>query len=105
MNKGGTAAVTVRILDKEYQVSCQEHEKNALMDSARYLDEKMREIRNTGKVIGSDRVAVMAALNITYDLLQCKSTLSGSHQLESDKIKQLQNKVEVALDRSRQLEF
>ena len=105
MSKGDTTAVTVRILDKEYQVACQEHEKNALLDSARYLDERMREIRNTGKVIGSDRVAVMAALNITYDLLQSKSKLGGSQQLESDKIKQLQNKVEVALDRSRQLEF
>ena len=94
--------VTVRILDKEYQVACSPEERDPLIDSAQYLDRKMKEIRNSGKVIGSDRIAVMAALNITNDLLQCQSesaTLTGS------KIKGLQDKVEMALTRIRQLEL
>jgi cell division protein ZapA len=56
--------VTVHILDKEYRILCQDGEQDDLLASARYLDMKMREIRATGKVIGSDRIAVMAALNI-----------------------------------------
>ncbi|HKT69138.1 MAG TPA: cell division protein ZapA, partial [Terriglobales bacterium] len=63
------ATVTVRILEKEYFVSCPQDERADLLDSAEYLNKKMREIRDTGKVVGADRIAVMAALNITHDLL------------------------------------
>ncbi|MBA1201544.1 cell division protein ZapA [Pseudomonas capeferrum] len=61
--------VTVQILDKEYSIICPPEERNNLVSAARYLDGKMREIRSSGKVIGADRIAVMAALNITHDLL------------------------------------
>lgn len=94
--------VTVRILDKEYQVACSSEEREPLINSAQYLDRKMKEIRNSGKVIGSDRVAVMAALNITNDLLQCQSE---SASITGNKIKGIQDKVEMALTRIRQLEL
>ena len=94
--------VTIRILDKEYQIACTTEERHSLLDSARFLDEKMKEIRNSGKVVGSDRIAVMAALNITHDLLDCKSN-GGS--VDSGKIKGLQKKVESALTRCKQLEL
>ena len=61
--------VTVHILDKEYCIACPADERANLESAARYLDGKMREIRSGGKVIGADRIAVMAALNITHDLL------------------------------------
>ena len=61
--------VTVHILDKEYCIACPADERANLESAARYLDGKMREIRSSGKVIGADRIAVMAALNITHDLL------------------------------------
>ena len=61
--------VTVHILDKEYCIACPQDERANLESAARYLDGKMREIRSSGKVIGADRIAVMAALNITHDLL------------------------------------
>ena len=61
-------SVTVQILDKEYSIICPQEERSNLVSAARYLD-KMREIRSSGKVIGADRIAVMAALNITHDLL------------------------------------
>ena len=57
--------VTVKILDKEYQVACPEEQQAALVTSARYLDRQMRAIRDTGKVVGGERIAVMAALNIS----------------------------------------
>lgn len=61
--------VNVQILDKEYCISCPQDERANLESAARYLDGKMREIRSSGKVIGADRIAVMAALNITHELL------------------------------------
>ena len=97
--------VTIRILDKEYQIACSEEERHSLLDAARYLDEKMKEIRNSGKVIGSDRIAVMAALNITHDFLQCRFNAENSVSVNSDKIKSLQDKVETALTRCKQLEL
>ncbi len=65
-----TTTTTVSILEKEYLVSCPPEEREALEQSARHLDRRMREIRANGKVIGLERIAVMAALNITYELLQ-----------------------------------
>lgn len=97
--------VTIRILDKEYQIACSEEERHSLLDSARYLDERMKEIRNTGKVIGSERVAVMAALNITHDLLQNRMHAQNNVAVDSAKLKNLQEKVETALTRCKQLEL
>ena len=67
--KDPTAQVSVRILDKEYQIACPSHERTDLLDSAEILNSKMREIRDSGRVVGLDRIAVMAALNITNDFL------------------------------------
>jgi len=99
-----TTAVTIRVLDKDYQVACPAEERVALLESARYLDEKMREIRDSRKMIGSERVAVMAALNIAHDLLQCR-TGNGDTAGMDNKLRQLQNKVEAAISRGRQLEL
>ena len=64
-----SSSVTVHILDKEDSIMGPQEERANLVSAARYLDGKMREIRSSGKVIGADRIAVMAALNITHDLL------------------------------------
>ncbi|MGA9854989.1 MAG: cell division protein ZapA [Gammaproteobacteria bacterium] len=64
------ARVTVRILDKEYQVACPDDEREALLESAELLNRKMREIRESGKVVGLDRIAVVAALNLSHEILQ-----------------------------------
>ena len=61
--------VRVSILDKDYQVSCEADEVAALQRSASFLDQKMREMKENSNVIGLDRLAVMAALNLTNDLL------------------------------------
>jgi len=97
--------VTIRILDKEYQIACSEQERHALLDSARFLDQKMKEIRNSGKVVGSDRIAIMAALNIAHDLLQCKFSHENNLTMDSGKLQRLQDKVENALLRCKQLEL
>ena len=72
--------LTVNILDRDYQVSCPPSEQQALIQSARYLDEKMREIRSKGSVVGTDRIAVMAALNTSYELLDSSERLKEIDQ-------------------------
>lgn len=99
-----TEAVTIRVLDKDYQVACPTDERDALLDSARFLDEKMREIRENRKMVGADRVAVMAALNIAHDLLQCESGKAGAPGTQT-KLRSLQAKVEAAISRGKQLEL
>ncbi|MDD1649533.1 MAG: cell division protein ZapA [Methylococcaceae bacterium] len=64
--------IKVQILGKEYPVSCPADEQHELLLAARYLDEKMREIRDIGRIIGTERIAVMAALNIAHELLQLR---------------------------------
>lgn len=76
MSKPSTT-VEVSILDKDYLVACPPDQQDALRRAARHLDNKMRQIRTTGKVLGSERIAVMAALNITHELLE-DSSMSGA---------------------------
>lgn len=97
--------VKIRILDKEYQVACPPEEKEALLNSARYLDEKMREIRDTRKMVGTERVAVMAALNMAHDLLKAQAGEGDVGAGMNNKIRTLQSKVEAAITRGRQLEL
>lgn len=104
MSASETQPVSIRILDKEYQVACPADEREALLDSARYLDDKMREIRDARKMVGADRVAVMAALNITHDLLQSQGGDVNEANM-GGKLRSLQNKVEAAITRGRQLEL
>ena len=59
----------VTIMGREFGVTCPDEEREELLQAVSYLDKKMREIRDSGKVIGSERVAIMAALNITHELL------------------------------------
>ena len=62
----------VTIMGREFRVACPENEQQSLLVSVNYLDKKMREIRDTGKVIGIERIAIIAALNITHDLLSSR---------------------------------
>jgi cell division protein ZapA len=59
----------VNIMGREFRVSCTEEERRDLLKAVDYLNGKMREIRDTGKVIGVERIAIMAALNITHEFL------------------------------------
>ncbi|MDH5228729.1 MAG: cell division protein ZapA [Gammaproteobacteria bacterium] len=92
-------AVTVEILGKDYRVACYDHEKDALIASAAYLNEKMRDIKNSGKVVGGERVAVMAALNIAHELLQNRVEFESRDQDLKHRLQGLQEKIEGALDR------
>lgn len=97
--------VSVHILDKEYLIACQPEERDTLLESSRHLDMKMREIRDSGKIIGTDRVAVMAALNIAHELLDQKANSKSGDIATSRRILRLQDKIETALSTNKQLEF
>ena len=91
-------SVTVQILDKEYSIICPPEERNNLVGAARYLDGKMREIRSSGKVIGADRIAVMAALNITHELLhRQESPASAPAGTTREQVRDLLDRVDQAL--------
>jgi len=105
MSKDNPNAVAVTILGKEYLIACKEDERSELHASATFLDRKMREIRDHGKVIGTDRIAVMAALNIAHELLHNKGDLTMADPEMEGRIRSIQEKIEEALYRSRQLEL
>ncbi len=65
----GPRSIEINILGRSYKVACARDEESALIAAADYLDEKMREIRDSGKVIGAERIAIMAGLNLAHDLL------------------------------------
>ena len=95
----------VHILDKEYLVACPDDEREALFASAEFLTDKMKEIRDSGKIVGADRIAVMAALNMAHELLENK-TVKSDYQLDiSKRIRALQDKIDVALNNGNQLEL
>ncbi len=99
------AQVSVRILDKEYQVACPVDERTELLDSAEILNAKMREIRDSGRVVGLDRIAVMAALNMANDLLRAQARDGFFDGDVSDRLKLITDRVENALGESRQLDL
>jgi len=105
MSKENPQAVSISILGKEYLIACPENERSDLIKSADYLDKKMREIRDGGKVIGTDRIAVMAALNITNQMLHDSRNANATPTEVEGRIKNMQQKIEEALFRSRQLEL
>ncbi|MEX6500894.1 cell division protein ZapA [Pseudomonas zhanjiangensis] len=89
--------VTVHILDKDYCIACPAEERSNLESAARYLDGKMREIRSSGKVIGADRIAVMAALNISHELLHKQQHLEQHSNSTRDQVRHLLERVDSAL--------
>jgi cell division protein ZapA len=97
------AHVTIRILEKEYHVACPAAEKAALLASAELLNGKMREIRDSGKVVGLDRVAVMAALNIANELIRTQGQDEELKNMVNLRIRAMREHLDSALGPAKQL--
>jgi len=90
-------AVSVQIMDKEYRLACSEDEREALFAAVDYLNRQMREIKGSGKVIGSERIAVMAALNMAHEVLSTRKRSESYSETVESALKRIHNKVDKAL--------
>lgn len=90
-------SVTIKILDREYVISCPPGEQISLLEAARQLDGQMREIRKTGKTVGVERLAVMAALNISHELQNKSRELEKLKAEQAELVKRLNSKLDEAL--------
>lgn len=88
----------ILLLGKEYTVACPPEEREGLLKSAHLLDEKMRDIRNRGKIVGTERIVVMAALNVIHELIQAKQGDQHSQQDFEIRLRLIQDKIETALE-------
>lgn len=90
---------TVQILDKEYQITCPEGEGESLRQAAYQVDKQMRDIHRSGRVIGLDRVAIMAALNLAHELILNRQGRGETEQIANleHRLQSLQDKIDVAL--------
>lgn len=84
----------VTILDKEFRVACPDEERAELLDAVEYLDKKMREIRDAGKITSVERIAIMAALNIAHELLTTR--LGGGFDMAD--FKRRMNSMQSSID-------
>lgn len=89
--------VKVHILDREFMVAAPPEQQADLHESARQLDARMREIRDGGRVVGTDRIAIMAALNLMHELLEARSQSRDDAAL-SDRLQALETRIGAYLD-------
>ncbi len=89
--------VKVSILDREFMVAAPAEERDGLLESARQLDARMREIRDAGKIVGMERIAIMAALNITHEMLQAQNHAAGAEVIET-RLRDLDARIDDYLD-------
>ena len=90
------SSVNIRVLDKDYTVACPEGEETPLLASADLLNKKINEIKDRGSILGSERIAVMAALNLAHEFLNANTANSNLNQVD-EKIHSLKEKIDSAL--------
>jgi cell division protein ZapA len=88
--------VAVNILDREFLIACTPEERPGLLAAARYLDGKMRDMRNNARAAGLDRIAILAALNISHELLAERERGSAEAARLAEKLQLLNAKLERA---------
>jgi cell division protein ZapA len=97
--------VSIQILDKEYLIACPPEERDDLLAAAVYLNGRLREIREGGKVIGSERQVMMAALNMANDLTKMKGREQRTNADVGARVRNMRERVERALHQGKQLEL
>ena len=90
--------VALRLIDREFLIACAPEEREGLLESAAYLDRKMRELRANAKTPGFDRLAVVAAISVTHEFLALRKQHSGQDQSVGDGLAAIRRKLEAALD-------
>ncbi|MGB1310778.1 MAG: cell division protein ZapA [Leucothrix sp.] len=90
--------VSAKILSKEYVIACPPEEQEALELSVRHVDKQMQDIRNGGKVIGAERIAVMAAINIAHEMLKSQSQVQSIDVDVITRLDELQLRINQSLE-------
>ena len=98
-----TKPASVTILDKEYLIACSDEERELLNDAASLLNDKMQELKISGKVVGSERIAVLAALNIAHEMLAYKKANESYTSNVDGTILRLRSKIDDALMKGNQV--
>ena len=91
--------VTVRIVDREYRVMCTPDQRRTLMESALFLDQQMREIRDSGRISSMDKIAVMAALNLAEEVLKLRQQMHDRRDQVDARVRDLADRLDRALER------
>jgi len=91
-------SAAIKILDREYQIACSNDERAQLLAAADYLDEQMRSLRDTGGIVGAEKIAVVTALNIANDLLHAKAREEAVETTMGDRLKSLSERLDSALN-------
>jgi len=97
--------ITVQILDKEYRIACPAGEEEALRESATFLNKRIIEVRESGKVIGPDRITVMAALNLAHEFLSERSEYQQYSSNINNRVRTLHERIDSAIRSTNQLEL
>ena len=97
MSSDKSVPVNLHILEKDYVVACPEAERETLIASAQYLNEKLKEVRGSGKVVSTERIVVISALNIIHEYLQYKQKDQQYEQTINNELVRLQEKIGVTL--------
>lgn len=97
-----TTNIGIRLYSREYQISCPQDKVEELQTSAEYLDKKMLEVRGPSASMSMDRMAVMAGLRITHELLELRDSSESSTRQQEDTVDRLLKRVEETLQRTRQ---
>lgn len=100
---GGPKSIEVTVLGRSYTVACGDGEREALMKAVEYLDAKMGEIKNAGKVVGTERIAVTAALNLAHELLSMRLGEGFDVGEARRRIGDIEAKLEAALAKQEKL--
>ena len=93
MSSGSKKSVKVSIMQREFTVACPEEETDELVEAAAYLDKQMRNISDSGQVLGIDRCAIMAGLNITHSLLRLEKAVEQNEDA-TERLKNLHAQVD-----------
>ena len=99
--KQSSDGLKVSILGREYFIACSNNEQEAVSKAATYLDRKMREIQSSGRVVGVERCAIMAALNVTHQLLKLEKEIDDHDSVSGDierRLESITRKIETAVE-------
>jgi len=91
-----SGGLNIKIMDKDYRVACPAEQQATLRDSADFLNDRLNDIKNKGSIIGTERIAIMAALNLAHELLGSKDSIDTFGDVDN-RMLNLQKKIDIAL--------